>query len=80
MNIRRHRRHSLGDDWPVCDYCDVPFTVGFEFTGEVVSGTRSSSLCVCDRCLDKAKKSSIGFLNHTSSIPLTTSPAKETTE
>jgi hypothetical protein len=65
MNIQRVRRQRLADDWPVCDYCDHPFSAGYVFMGEGVSGTRGSHLCVCDECLSKAKKSSIGFLNNT---------------
>lgn len=63
MNIQRIRRQSVRDIWPTCDYCDEDFTTGYIFTGEGVSGTRSSDLCVCDGCLDKAKKSKIGFLH-----------------
>lgn len=62
MQIRRIRRLSVKDEWPMCDFCDEPFTAGFEFGGENVGGPRGSGLAVCDKCLERTKKSSIGFL------------------
>lgn len=40
MQIRRIRRLSVKDEWPMCDFCDEPFIAGFEFGGENVGGPR----------------------------------------
>lgn len=65
MNIQRIRRQRMSDEWPVCDFCDEAFSSGYQFTGEDIYGPRGGHLAVCDKCLNKAVKSSIGFLRET---------------
>ena len=58
--LERRRRASVNDDWPTCDYCVQPFSVGFTF---YVDGDHAfCHLNVCDSCLAKAKKE--GRLTH----------------
>jgi hypothetical protein len=58
MNIQRIRRTSKYEQADKCGFCDKDMETGYRFYFDDGRG----SVCCCDSCLAKTRKSKIGFL------------------
>jgi len=56
MQIQRIRRQSKYDESKSCDFCNEPMETGYKLYID-----DQSSVMVCDKCLEKTRKSKIGF-------------------